>query len=441
MKKLIVSFLILILCLTSFMLVSCGGEDDTTTTEPPADYSITYELNGGTNSAENPSGYSEGDTVVLSAPVKENYFFKGWYTDSSFTNQITEIKDKAENITLYAKWVPIASYDITYELNGGTNSAKNPDTYKTGETVILACPEKADYMFAGWFTEPDFKNFVTEINVNHFGDLTLYAKWRPIEDVISLATYNGKEYYNLSIKDPVLILAFPSSYKGLPVKVNPYLSFDSKYMEEFFIPSGIELFTSNNTFEKCSSLKRILVDEENPYMKSIDGVLYSKDGKTLICYPADKEGESYVIPDGTEEIRNYAFAGNTHLKSVSMPDSVTTVGEYAFSNCTALKDVKLSSNVEIIPYGLFSHCSSLESIVIPHKVEIIGRFSFSYCTSLESIVIPKGVKLIYASSIYECPSLATVYCEAQSRPDGWSTLWDRYAKNVVWGHKESNSEK
>ena len=54
MKKLIFSILIIFLCLTSFTLVSCGGEDDTTT-EPPIAYSITYELNGGTNSVENPS--------------------------------------------------------------------------------------------------------------------------------------------------------------------------------------------------------------------------------------------------------------------------------------------------------------------------------------------------------------------------------------------------
>ncbi|MBQ9744533.1 MAG: leucine-rich repeat protein [Clostridia bacterium] len=384
MKKLLFSILTILLCLTSFMLISCGddattttgeedttttGEEDTTTTAKPTTYKITYELNGGTNSEENPSGYNKGDTVSLAFPKRADYMFAGWYTDSVFKKEIKEIKNRKENLTLYAKWIPL-------------------------------------------------------------------------EDIFLMFSQKG-EKYSISLKTNVYYyiesLIIPTSYKGLPIEINPYMYFENEYVEEIVIPNSIGLFSWDNTFEKCPSLKQIIVEDDNPYMKSIDGVLYSKDGKTLICYPADKVGEEYVIPDGTEVIRNYAFAGNTHLKSVSMPDSVTSVGEYAFSNCTALKDVKLSSNIEIIPYGLFSYCSSLESIVIPDKVEIIGSFSLSYCTSLKSIVIPKSVKLIYASSIYDCPSLATVYCETLSRPEGWSTLWNQEAKEVVWGYKEGNN--
>ncbi|MBQ8393667.1 MAG: InlB B-repeat-containing protein, partial [Clostridia bacterium] len=81
MKKLIFTILIILLCLTSFMLVSCDEEEDTTTVKPP-EFSITYELNGGTNSVDNPLTYKKGDVVTLNNPTKDNYYFKGWYTDA-----------------------------------------------------------------------------------------------------------------------------------------------------------------------------------------------------------------------------------------------------------------------------------------------------------------------------------------------------------------------
>ncbi|MBQ9743976.1 MAG: InlB B-repeat-containing protein, partial [Clostridia bacterium] len=78
MKKLLFTIIMILLCLTSFMLVSCDGEEDTTTVKPP-EFSITYELNGGTNSVDNPLTYTKGEIVTLNNPTKENYYFKGWY--------------------------------------------------------------------------------------------------------------------------------------------------------------------------------------------------------------------------------------------------------------------------------------------------------------------------------------------------------------------------
>lgn len=56
------------------------------------DYSITYELNGGTNAPENPASYNvETETITLKDPVKPGYTFGGWYKDGEFTTQVTEI--------------------------------------------------------------------------------------------------------------------------------------------------------------------------------------------------------------------------------------------------------------------------------------------------------------------------------------------------------------
>lgn len=69
-------------------------------------YKITYKLNGGTNNTLNVSKYTYAKTVTLYAPTRVGYVFKGWYTDSGFTKQVTKIKKGTTTgaITLYALW-------------------------------------------------------------------------------------------------------------------------------------------------------------------------------------------------------------------------------------------------------------------------------------------------------------------------------------------------
>lgn len=98
-------------------------------------YRISYVLNGGTNSA-NPSSYNGAmDTIVLGAPTRSAYRFDGWYTDSSFTNRITEIPGKSfGDITLYAKWEAIYTDsdsddgDDSYSSTGSNTNTTNTNT-------------------------------------------------------------------------------------------------------------------------------------------------------------------------------------------------------------------------------------------------------------------------------------------------------------------------
>ena len=164
-------------------------------------YTITYELNDGTNAPENPAGYNvETETITLKDPVKPGYTFGGWYKDGEFTTQVTEItQDTTGNITLYAKW-ELVSYTITYELDGGTNAPENPAGYNVEtETITLKDPVKTGYAFDGWYKTEDFTGeAVTEITQGSTGDITLYAKWvTDIDGNVFVrggdATLNGKE--------------------------------------------------------------------------------------------------------------------------------------------------------------------------------------------------------------------------------------------------------
>lgn len=78
-----------------------------------------------------------------------------------------------------------------------------------------------------------------------------------------------------------------------------------------------------NPYGECYELEKIEVDEENPSYKSIDGVLYSKDCKQLIAYPAAKSGDTFTIPKDVEEVSNRAFKGCKNLKEILVEEGNT----------------------------------------------------------------------------------------------------------------------
>ena len=71
-------------------------------------YTITYELDGGSNHLDNPATYTINDEYPLKNPTREGYEFKGWFADEELTVEVNEILGEyAQDIIIYAKWEPI----------------------------------------------------------------------------------------------------------------------------------------------------------------------------------------------------------------------------------------------------------------------------------------------------------------------------------------------
>ena len=66
-----------------------------------------------------------------------------------------------------------------------------------------------------------------------------------------------------------------------------------------------------NPFKGCTALESIEVDEDNPALKSVDGILFNKDGSKLYAYPAGKKAESYIVPEDVTWVGMNAFNGCT----------------------------------------------------------------------------------------------------------------------------------
>ena len=116
------------------------------------------------------------------------------------------------------------------------------------------------------------------------------------------------------------------------------------------IPSSVTSI-GESAFSWCSSLTLITVDGANTKYKSVDGVLMSKFGSTLLAYPAGKVVTVYTIPSGVTTISREAFTSCLNLTSITIPGSVNSIGESAFWGSNSLTDLYcLAENAPTMPY-------------------------------------------------------------------------------------------
>ena len=133
-------------------------------------------------------------------------------------------------------------------------------------------------------------------------------------------------------------------------------SWDEYYtVETVYIPKNIQ-HIEKLAFADIPNLKKFIVEKGCMGAQTHKGILYSGDGRTLLCCPPMNRGE-YTIPNGVQVISENAFE-NTRLSHLFLPDSVITIEDDAFSG------------------------SMLRSIYIPWSVTSIGERAFEDCKLL-----------------------------------------------------------
>lgn len=155
------------------------------------------------------------------------------------------------------------------------------------------------------------------------------------------------------------------------------------FFREIIIPSSVEkigniLLTEYGPDQApVKRFKKITVAKDNAYFSDIDGVLFSKDLKRLLCYPCGRTGSSYVVPDTVEVIDEYAFADNTNLRKIVLPESVRRIEWHAFFQCENLSMINLPEGLEYLGEDCFGLSTELNRLVIPMSLKTIPTSLFS----------------------------------------------------------------
>ena len=124
-------------------------------------------------------------------------------------------------------------------------------------------------------------------------------------------------------------------------------------------------------FDGCSSLKNIGIAKNNPKYASVDGVLYSKDMKTLLAYPKD-------------------------CREIKISPTTKVIECAACRTCNVVKSVKVPEGVESIGAGVFMSCANLEVVELPKSLKRIGSFFLGWSPKMKRLVFtgdaPEAIK-------------------------------------------------
>ncbi|TWH57574.1 Bacterial surface proteins containing Ig-like domains [Desulfitobacterium sp. LBE] len=158
-------------------------------------------------------------------------------------------------------------------------------------------------------------------------------------------------------------------------------------LREVNIPASLKDFNLN-TFGSNGDI-RFAVAEENPVYTCRDGVIYTKDGKTLVR-AGIIGSDSFVVPDPVTEISSGAFFHHP-LTTITLGSNLKTIGPEAFSGCLQLEEVNLNEGLKSIGDKAFKDCLRLGEILFNEGLESIGANAFEGTAALKEIVLPAGL--------------------------------------------------
>jgi uncharacterized repeat protein (TIGR02543 family) len=391
-------------------------------------FSITYHTNGG---IEIPlSVHHYGSMLNINdEPLKSGYDFLGWFTNIELTTPFSMTTMPAHDITLYAKWISVG-VTITFDSQGG--SYLLPLLGESGDPIVSPDdPTRTGFVFSGWIqdlNDPEFYLF------DQFPEqsITLYADWGTTGLEYLLIETDTAYEVGIGTADNESSITIPHFHQGKKViQIMEQGFVDAEYMNTIDLPKTLisigrlaflnatsltsitlpERLVSlgANAFRHCYSLSEINVSAGNEHFKTVDGVLFSHDLKTLIIYPQGKTGSAYTVPNSVLTIDEGAFSSVHELVSIDLGQGVTTIKSHAFYDMNKLASIVIPNQVTTIELYAFRDAYALASVTLGTGITEISAYMFNGCVSLEEIIIPYNITRIAYGAFYDCTNLKRIY--------------------------------
>lgn len=258
--------------------------------------------------------------------------------------------------------------------------------------------------------------------------------------------------------------------------IGDYAFFNCHGLRSVSIPASVSAM-GLAPFNACYDLVSLTVDAGNRRYVSRDDVLFTNDGRNLICYAGAKEGRRYVVPDTVVELGYSAFANNhleelilneglemvygsalggDKLRTLHIPASLTGLSYASFFSASSLQGLTVAEgnpSFKAVDNVLFSkdgltliyypegmpaeHYAvpegterigtaafwrsaippgQLKSVTLPDSLTYLGNMAFRANGNLESINIPAGLTALNPQAFTYCRSLREVRCASASAP-------------------------
>ena len=189
----------------------------------------------------------------------------------------------------------------------------------------------------------DFPKSVTSIGRNAFSGCSSmsYVKFAPDAAIVSFGEGSLADCGLTSIDIPEKVS-----------KIEREAFRNCKVLTKVNVPA-ITTHVSPEAFKFCDKLTDIKVDKSNSKYSSLDGILLTKDKRTLVLFPPGKANDKFtLLPPSITAIGEYAFYECLALKNVTIPNKVTSIGERAFGLCKNLKTVTFLCDAMIAPAAI-----------------------------------------------------------------------------------------
>ena len=207
------------------------------------------------------------------------------------------------------------------------------------------------------------------------------------------STYTASEN---NVLPEYLFYASNLQYITLPktiTEIDYYCFGNSTSLKELSIPASVTRI-AGSFVNNCTSLTIFYVEGGNTFM-AYNGVLYSKDGLTLVRYPEGMSATSFTVRSAVTTIGEYGFY-NVKLTSVNLPAQLKKIGGCAFSN-TRMTSISLPTTLTTIDYDAFSY-SALTTLTIPASVTSVSESSFSAMRALTQFTVASGNTILSTDS-------------------------------------------
>lgn len=326
--------------------------------------------------------YDIGATATLSAKAKDGYAFKMWTDGVTEADRVVVAKDVSSYTAVFEAVNETNPAFFTYEVTpfGASITGYN------GSDSIIKIPQKIEGLA------------VVKLGDNCFDSSSVASVVLPdgLTEISDGAFWHCTKLYSVTLPDTVTTIgnkAFWQCTSLLSVNLPEGLTSLGDYafncchaLETISFPSTLTTL-GRYVFFYCQSLKSIDVALSNIAFTTYEGVLFTKDMATIVCYPG-AHGEEYTLPSHTYQVGNGAFATCSTLKTVNLHGAVTSVGNYAFYNNTALEALTVPSSVASIGNNAFADCTALTSLTVSSPAATVGETVLANNTALTTIKTP-----------------------------------------------------